>query len=307
MKNIMTYASIISLLMAGASSAEEHIADNTLTEVQYEIESDGADRIRIAGQLRTLTQQVAAASCAVSSNVGVTEARTILAHATQEFDRYIVALRDGDDALHILHPETQRRTLDDIANVYNEWSTMHGAIEIILNEGQNVEAAHLIDDHNLPLLALTDELAADISGEYAHPYEITAADAMMIEIAGRQRMLTQKMAKDACEIWTGYHAEDAREDLAATLTVFETSLNALRYGMPEAGLQEAPTDAIRVDLDKLIARWEVIKVNELTLIGGGELTDEEKAEVFHDLEVELAELDHLLDDYKDYAERTHKR
>jgi hypothetical protein len=285
----------------------DDVADAALIDAQYEIESDGADRIRVAGQLRTLTQQVAAASCALSTDIDTHEAHDVLAHATEQFDRYIVALRDGDDTLHILHPETRRHTLEDIAHVSSEWATIHGAVDSILTDGHDIDNAHLIDDHNLELLELTTVLASDITGQYSHPYEITAADAMMIEIAGRQRMLTQKMAKDACEIWAGYHADTAREDLVQTVDVFENSLNALRYGLPAAGLQEAPNDKIREDLDQLLVRWETIKINEQTLIDGGTLTDDQKAEVFHDLEVELAELDHLLDDYKDYAERTHKR
>ncbi|WP_106745327.1 type IV pili methyl-accepting chemotaxis transducer N-terminal domain-containing protein [Yoonia maritima] len=287
--------------------ADEIPTETVLIEAQYDIESDGADRIRVAGQLRTLTQQVAAASCALSSNIDTDEAHMILTRATEQFDRYIYALRDGDDALHILHPETLRRTLEDISHVYDEWLNMHGAVDAILADAHDTQSALAIDDQNMPLLELTTVLAADITGQYAHPYEITAADAMMIEIAGRQRMLTQKMAKDACEVWAGYHAEEAREDLATTVTVFETSLKALRFGMPEAGLQEAPTDKIREDLDHLLARWDTIKANEQILIDGGELTHDQKTEVFHDLEIELAELDHLLDDYKEYAERTHKR
>ncbi|WP_162197173.1 type IV pili methyl-accepting chemotaxis transducer N-terminal domain-containing protein [Loktanella sp. S4079] len=290
-----------------AATAEDITTDAELIQVQYDVESDGAERIRIAGQLRTLTQQVAAASCALSSGIATDEAHEVLAKATAEFDRYIAALRDGDPELNILHPETRRLTLVDIEHVDTEWSSIHGAIDAILADSTDVESAHIIDDHNLKLLELTTILAADISGQYAHPFEISAADAMMIEIAGRQRMLTQKMAKDACEIWADYHAEEARADLIETVTIFETSLKALRFGMPEAGLQEAPTDKIREDLDQLLARWETIKANEQILIDGGELSLDQKTEIFHDLEVELAELDHLLDEYKEYAERTHKR
>ena len=128
---------------------------------------------------------------------------------------------------------------------------------------------------------------------------------MAIEIAGRQRMLTQKMAKDACEIWTGYHADLGREDLIETMVIFENSLIGLRDGLPSVGLQKAPNDIIRADLDDLLGRWGVLKPNLQTLVDGGELNEEQKYEVFHDLEVELAALDHLLEDYKEYAERAH--
>ncbi len=297
--------SIAALTFAATANAEEMTGQPELLEVQYDVESDGADRIHIAGQLRTLTQQVAAASCALTSDIAVEEAHDVLELATAQFDRYIVALKDGDEGLHILHPETRRLTLEDIDHVREEWDAIHGAIDSVLADGHDVESAHIIDDHNLKLLGLTTILASDIASQYAHPFEISAADAMTIEIAGRQRMLTQKMAKDACEIWTGYHSEEAKEDLAQTMTIFEASLNALRFGLPEAGIQAAPNDAIRNDLDELLARWDIIKVNAQTLVDGGTLNEEQKTEVFHDLEVELADLDHLLLDYKEYAERAH--
>lgn len=286
------------------AQAQDDAVDQAIN-ANFEIESDGADRILLAGKLRTLTQQVAAASCSVTSGIDVEEAHDVLEQATADFDRYIVALRNGDEELHILGPEEDARIVRDLDHVLEEWSAIHGAIDTVLVDGSNVDAAHVIDDHNLKLLELTTILSSDISGRYAHPYEMTAADAMMIEIAGRQLMLTQKMAKDSCEVWTGYHAEEGKEDLAVTMQMFETSLNALRFGMPDAGLQAAPNDVIRNDLDILLARWDVIKVNQQKLVAGEELNEEQKTEIFHDLLLELADLNHLLDDYKEYAERAH--
>ena len=195
--------------------------------------------------------------------------------------------------------------MKDLDHVIEEWTAIHGAIDKVLANGQDVESARVIDDHNLELLELTTILAADITGRYAHPFEITAADALMIELAGRQRMLTQKMAKDSCEIWTDYNAEAAKVDLEETMQIFEASLMALRYGMPEAGVMAAPTDIIEKDLDVLLSRWEVIKANQQTLVDGGELTAEQKTEIFHDLQIELADLDKLVADYKEYSQRAH--
>lgn len=265
--------------------------------------SDSADRIRLASQLPTLTQQVAAASCSLTSDVDVEEAHDILVTATQMFDRYIVALRDGDEDLHILGPETNRRMLHDLDLVEEEWQAIHGAIDSVIADGHDVDSAHIIDDHNLKLLELTSILASDVAAHYAHPFEISTADLQSMQLAGRQRLLTQKMAKDACEIWTGYHAEEGREDLVGSMVIFENSLRALRDGFPAAGIKPAPNDIIRADLDSLLARWAVLKVNLTTLVEGGELNMDQKYEVFHDLEVELVELDHLLDDYRAYAER----
>lgn len=190
--------------------------------------------------------------------------------------------------------------------VEEEWQLIHKAIDKVLESGEDVESAHFIDDHNGKLLELTSKLASDIKWEHAHPFEISSADVMTLEIVGRQRMLTQKMAKTSCEIWTGYKAEEAKRELKTTMGIFEVSLNALRFGAPDAGIRPAPNDVIRADLDKLLERWEVIKVNQSTLINGGTLNMDQKVEIFHDLQLELDDLEHLLGVYKKYAERAHQ-
>ncbi|MEM9344935.1 MAG: type IV pili methyl-accepting chemotaxis transducer N-terminal domain-containing protein [Pseudomonadota bacterium] len=311
--HILALAALLSLPIGAISesAADEAQALQTLAELHNhdpltrDVESDGADRIRLADRLTMLTQRVAAASCALTSDVATQEAYFHLEEAMHEIDIILVALTDGNEALHILGPEHDRRTLHDIEGLRQEWLDTHGAVEDVLRDGHDVDAAHVIDDHNLKLLELSTVLVADIMGQYSHPYEMTQSDAMLITIAGRQRMLTQKMAKDACEIWTGYHAEEGRADLIETMAVFENSLNALRFGMPNAGVKEAPTDEIRADLDSILGRWAVIRGNLDLLIAGEDLDMDQKFEIFHDFNVELDELDHLIQDYALYAKRHH--
>jgi len=295
---------VVLILSAGLyDPASAQNGSATANETDRSVVSDGADRILLAGQLRTLTQQVAAASCAVTSGVDVDEAYSVMEQATTNFDRYIVALRDGDEAMQIHGPEQNARISKDIEHVQQEWLAIHGAVDAVLADRNDVDAAHEIDDHNMQLLELTTVLSTDVSGRYADPYEVSARDALLIEIAGRQLMLTQRMAKDSCEIWSGYNSEAAKIDLAATMEVFERSLTALRFGLDAVGVIPAPNDVIRDDLDTLLTRWDVIKENQQTLVDGGELNDEQKTEIFHDLLVELDGLEHLLQDYKEYAER----
>ncbi|MEM9843410.1 MAG: type IV pili methyl-accepting chemotaxis transducer N-terminal domain-containing protein, partial [Pseudomonadota bacterium] len=148
-------------------------------------------------------------------------------------------------------------------------------------------------------------LSADISGQYANPFEITQANAMLINLAGRQRMLTQKMAKDACEIWTGYHAEQGLADLEETMIIYESSLSALLNGLPEMGIQKAPNEKIREDLVQILDRWYIIKGNLKKLLVGEELNMDQKYEIIHDFNLELDDLDHLIHDYKEYSESHH--
>lgn len=299
------------VLSSGLAQAEADQALRVLVTLQAQdalardIESDSADRIRLADRLSMLTQRVAAASCALTSDVAIDESHRHLETAMHEIDIILDALRHGNDALHVLGAEDNRRILHDINDLWEEWRETHGAVEAVLADGHDVDNAHIIDDHNLSLLQKTIVLTADITGKYSHPYEISQADAMLIQIAGRQRMLTQKMAKDACEIWTGYHAESGREDLVETMSIFENSLTALRYGLPAAGIKEAPTETIRKDLDSLLGRWSIIRGNLDKLLAGETLNMDQKYEIFHDFNIELDELEHLIGDYKSYVERNH--
>ncbi len=302
---------LISLSAGGDALADRKEAEKLLAELHSSdqfvagIESDSADRIRYADRLTMLTQRVAAASCALTSGVAVEESYYYLEEAMHETDIILEALSDGNDALHIVGPEKRRRTLHDLEVLAEEWGETHGAIEAVLKNGHDVESAHIIDDHNLTLLQKAQVLAADISGQYSNPYEIRQEHAMLITIAGRQRMLTQKMAKDACEIWTGYHAEDGRADLVETMAIYENSLVALRDGMPAVGIMPAPNEAILKDLDEILSRWFVIKENLEKLLAGGVLNMEQKYEIFHDFNLELDDLEHLIHDYKEFVQSQH--
>ncbi|MCY4335527.1 MAG: type IV pili methyl-accepting chemotaxis transducer N-terminal domain-containing protein [Litoreibacter sp.] len=268
-------------------------------------ESDGADRIRYSERLSMLTQRVAAASCSLTSDVAIEESHFHLEEAMHEMDIILEALRVGNEKLHIFGPEKRKRTLHDIDELEEEWKETHGAVEAVLADGHDVDNAHIIDDHNLSLLKKAQVLASDISGQYSHPYELTQSHAMLLSIAGRQRMLTQKMAKDACEVWTGYHAEDGRADLIETMSIYENSLNALLNGMPAAGILAAPTPQIQEDLHILLDRWAIIKANLVKLIDGETLDMDQKYEIFHDLNLELDDLEHLIHDYKEFTEAHH--
>lgn len=118
-------------------------------------------------------------------------------------------------------------------------------------------------------------------------------------------MLTQKMAKDACEVWTGYHAEEGRTDLKETMVIYENSLVALRDGLPAAGIMPAPTETIKNDLDEILSRWSVIKGNLEKLLAGEQINAEQKYEIFHDFNLELDDLEHLIHDYKEFVESHH--
>lgn len=78
------------------------------------------------------------------------------------------------------------------------------------------------------------------------------ADALVVNVAGRQRMLTQKMTKYALMVKTG--DEKARDGLKNAGGLFDKSLQGLTNGDPETGLPEASAQMQEI-LATVQAEW----------------------------------------------------
>jgi signal transduction histidine kinase len=87
----------------------------------------------------------------------------------------------------------------------------------------------------------------------------------IINLAGRQRMLTQKMTKEVMFIASGF---DAREDIEETQQLFESTLNGLIDGDDDLGLPPAKTDEIRGQLMKVKGLWSKFKPDIIRAANG---------------------------------------
>ena len=85
----------------------------------------------------------------------------------------------------------------------------------------------------------------------ASPAEFGAA----INIAGRQRMLTQKMAKESLFIHLEVEAEKNQEAMKKTIELFDSSLAALIAGDSGKSLPKPPDDKISAQLKKVQEQW----------------------------------------------------
>jgi methyl-accepting chemotaxis protein len=110
-----------------------------------------------------------------------------------------------------------------------------------------------------------------------------ADDALVVNLAGRQRMLTQKLTKEAAQLVA--YARDAnpslvsaeREQLQSTLRVFEMTLFALKDGGPAplnldiTRMRPLPPASAGVSkqLDAVVALWQPFKGNVSALIQSG--------------------------------------
>jgi len=82
---------------------------------------------------------------------------------------------------------------------------------------------------------------------------VQASSGSVINIAGRQRMLTQKMSKEALGVLNGIQKP---ETLKGTSELFQTSLSGLIYGDEKLHLPPVSNETIKTQLLKVKSLWE---------------------------------------------------
>ncbi len=265
------------------------------------IDTGAAERIDAADRLRTLTQEIPSAACHYYNGVAPDESRRLLVEARDDFDKLLDALYFGNVGMNIIGEETNRKTLADLDKVKAIWADMRPAVETLLDSPQDDAAISVIKARNMELFDVSAHLLSELTGEYTNPAELLQVDAIMLDMTGRQSMMTQMMAKDACKIWTGTAKDDIYDNLQATLDTFDLILNALRFGMPDAGIKKAPTPEIAASLDEIAGSWDVVKADLETAIETHDLDEEARVRVYKNLNKKMYQFDEVVHMYAEFA------
>ncbi|MGL6209866.1 MAG: type IV pili methyl-accepting chemotaxis transducer N-terminal domain-containing protein [Paracoccaceae bacterium] len=283
----------------------DHPADAAPIRVKVLIQDvDGGKRISMSGRLRMLSQRITAAGCNLAAGVAVDESREAVLSAQAEFTAILAALTVGDEALGIIGPETQRKTLAHIEDVKVIWAQFDTALNNIV-AGKDVDAqVATISGLSDGLLEAAVILASDVVSEYANPAEMTQAMALTTDIAGRQRMLTQKIAKELCGVVNNNPAIGDTAKLQATIAMYEATMVALHDGMPEAGIAPPATPEIKAALEAAVADWAEIKAELARATGPGTLSTDEQAALFNRLTKKMGEMNEITKMYTAIAATT---
>lgn len=282
-KRLMTLACLAPLMLATATGIA---AAQTAS-----LAENAQERINNAGKLRMLSQQIPAAACNLSQGVATDTAGALLATSVGKFDTILSALEFGDPALNIAAPETRRKTLAALQEVRDAWQPLQVAASAMTQGTATDGDVATVLSENVPVLNASQRTLAELTEQYSNPNAVTRASLMMIDIAGRQLMLTQQMAKDACILAGNPDAEDVRAELQSITGIFEASLEALRFGMPAAGINAPPNPEISQGLQAVLDAWTAVKPMIDSVIAGEQLDVAENAAIFEGLNATLNQMD----------------
>ena len=273
-----------------------------LMPTQFVEDVGGAERINYAGKLRMLSQRIPAAACNEAEGVAVADATAMLEAAVAEFDRIVAALEHGDEGLGILGPESDRKVLYDIQAMHAIWDPLHVDMDaMIAGDVDRGHAVH-IAEMSPQLLDIAKHLVSVVVAEHSDPTAVLQADALTIDIAGRQRMLAQRISKNACLAQAGM-AEGALAEMAGAMEIYDVSMRALHGGLPEAGIQAPPTPAIAEGMTAIVARWEAVTPLLERVQAGETLSVEARGTVFAEMNALTAEMNAVVGLYAEASKQ----
>ncbi|MEM8850077.1 MAG: type IV pili methyl-accepting chemotaxis transducer N-terminal domain-containing protein [Pseudomonadota bacterium] len=243
----------------------------------------GGARIDMAGKLRMLSQRIPMTACNVQAGIETDAAATMMSGAVAEFQKIVRALEHGDDTLGIYGAEEDRRVLYAVADVHEIWNPLHADVQVAKPTTMDVALVTGTAETSHELLKRAQALVDAVTGEHSDPSALLQADAITIGIAGRQRMLAQRMSKNACLLAEGHFTTSAASELGAAMETYDASLNALRFGMDNAGIVVPPNAAIEDGLAEIAADWDSLQESLTQIRDGAHPDPDTRAALYHGL------------------------
>ena len=226
-------------------------------------------RIDLAGRQRMLSERMAKFFCFARSGVDATTNVKNFVDARGLFEATHAGFANGSADMG-LFAEADESVKTSWEQVDLMWLSLNG----IYNKALGGELVSEKDfDYSMRLTLEVRKRANDMVAQMRSAYagnmgEGGFGDALLLDLYGRQRMLSQKLSKEVCLVARGHDLDKTQPELRATLELFETSLAAFMEGMPIAGVPKPPSEAIAEQLNKANAEWQPIRLVAATVASG---------------------------------------
>lgn len=214
--------------------------------------------IDMAGRQRLLSQRIAASACLLSLGVDAESSETALSEAQLIYGATLDHLQNGD-ATAGLPAASDATVLSALDGARSAWAPVDTAVTHILAGDATIDDMRAVAEHEGALLAASQAVVAALTASADHGSGDPGL-AHAIDMAGRQRMLSQAAIKDSCLLsqaeTAGLDPEKIVADLTARVDLFEESAGDLRAGNDETGIAAPPSVEVENALDTVQVTWQ---------------------------------------------------
>ena len=242
---------ILSVVALGAClSISSVYADEAKTETKVEVtKQQSGTVINLAGKQRMLTQKMSKEALFMAKGIDADKNKEALAKTAGLFDKTLKGLIAGDKDLNL--PKTDNKEIvTQLEKVTELWKSFKTSIDKVVDGKSDKATLEAIAKENLPLLKNMNQavgMFAKASGSKLDPEM-----AKTINLAGKQRMLTQKMTKELLLVANGIDADANKANAKKTGELFESTLKDLT--------DKCKKDDIKKQLGVVAKLWADYKV-----------------------------------------------
>jgi len=214
-------------------------------------------RINLSGKQRMLTQKMTKLALMIDAGINTKESKAQLKETAQLFEKTLNGFKSGDQDLGCI-PSKDPQIQAQIAKIEKEWQQFNQHIQRIV-EGKDGDGSSLeyLIKHNESLLQASNELVKRYEASNKSQNYLDKARLHIVNIAGRQRMLTQKMTKEKLLIAKG--KSEYNDKLEKSIKLFDASLNALIKGDPQQNIVKPTNKEMKQQLQVVLKLWHELK------------------------------------------------
>jgi len=207
--------------------------------------------IDLSGKQRMLTQEMAKEAFLIKLDIDKKTNIEKLAQNSQLFDKTLKALINGDKKLE-LRPIKNTKIQAQLKKVISIWNPYYKEIKDIINGKNSKKSYSVISSQNSMLLKEMDTVVKLYTSQNKKSNFVLIND---VNLAGKQRMLLQKMAKSLVVANNGIDVEKYRNDFIDAKRLFTKTLKGLLEGDKELKLKGTKLSLIRKQLEVVNKLW----------------------------------------------------
>lgn len=234
----------------------------------YATTEEKAAVLNLAGKERMLTQKISKDILHIRSEIDD------LKRNIDEFNQILTGLLKGDPKHHLVKT-ADLAILKQLNKVSELWQPFRENVEAVLAGDISSERVDKITQQNMPLMENMNSVV-DLY-EKAFFNSLEPGMATTLNLAGKQRMLSQKMAKEAQLVLRDVKPEENRANLKESMSLFDKTMKGLLEGDSELGLpgtqEDTPIYKQLMANDKI---WHAYKPVLEKIVSNNNSTDEQR-------------------------------
>jgi hypothetical protein len=213
-------------------------------------------RINLSGKQRMLTQRMSKLAVMLSLNLKVKESSSKIVEMAKLYDKTLGAFKNGDSDLGCV-PVKEKEVVRQIPVVDKIWKPFYENVKRIA-KGERGDALAFIINNNEKLLFESNKLVTLFEKSNRNINYLEKSMLNLINVAGRQRMLSQKMTKEKL-LLVKHPNQGYEEKLKKSVQLFDKSLIALINGDTSQDITKPTSKAIKGQLQKVDTLWQKLK------------------------------------------------